>query len=200
MELDLFKQGDYKAVFEASPDAMLVVDSEGMIRDINRRAAVLFGWSREEIEGSVVERLIPAASRDAHRRHRHHYGEAPHSRPMGHGLELEAIRKDGKTIPVEISLAPLDLAAGARHVICAVRDISARQRIRRLSRMMVEAVEDERKHLSRELHDDQTLVALKIRLKLIDDARDSGKRERARDRLADEIADAISGGTRVISG
>jgi len=105
MELDLFKQGDYKAVFEASPDAMLVVDSEGMIRDINRRAAVLFGWRREEVEGSVVERLIPAASRDAHRRHRHHYGEGRQKArredeeqpvaPPGDGKAAKAIGRAG---------------------------------------------------------------------------------------------------------
>ncbi|MYA42377.1 MAG: PAS domain S-box protein, partial [Gemmatimonadetes bacterium] len=57
-EPDLLKQDDYTAVFEASPDAMLVVDREGVIRDLNRRAVAMFGWSREEIEGSPVERLV----------------------------------------------------------------------------------------------------------------------------------------------
>ncbi len=201
-EPDLLKQSDYTAVFEASPDAMLVVDSGGMIRDLNRQAVALFGWSREEIEGSAVESLVPAASRDLHRSHRRRYAEAPRPRPMGRGLELEALRKDGTTVPVEISLAPSDLAAGPGHVICAVRDISAWRRMRRLSSMMIAAAENERKHLSHELHDEflQTLVALKIRVKLLADERDDGERERARERIAGEIGDAIGGVKRMIRG
>ncbi len=201
-EPDLLRRGDYTAVFEASPDAMLVVDSEGMIRDLNRRAVAMFGWSREEIEGSPVERLVPAATRDLHRSHRQRYMEAPRARPMGRGLELEALRVDGTTFPVEISLAPSDLGAGPGHVICAVRDISAWQRMRRLSSMLMAAAENERKHLSHELHDEflQTLVALKIRVKLLADERDDGERERARQRIAEEIADAIGGVKRMIRG
>ena len=201
-EPDLLKQSDYTAVFEASPDAMLVVDSEGMIRDLNRQAVALFGWSREEIEGSAVESLVPAASRNLHRGHRRRYAEAPRPRPMGRGLELEALRKDGTTIPVEISLAPSDLGAGPGHVICAVRDVSAWRRMRKLSSMMIAAAENERKHLSHELHDEflQTLVALKIRVKLLADERDDGERERARERIAGEIGDAIGGVKRMIRG
>ncbi len=201
-ETELLKQSDYTAVFEASPDAMLVVDREGVIRDLNRQAVAMFGWSREEIEGSPVERLVPAASRNLHRGHRRRYSEAPRARPMGRGLELEALRKDGTTIPVEISLAPSNLAAGREHVICAVRDISAWRRMRRLSSMMVAAAENERKHLSHELHDEflQTLVALKIRVKLLADERDDGARELARERIAAEIADAITGVKRMIRG
>ncbi|MXW16325.1 MAG: PAS domain S-box protein [Gemmatimonadetes bacterium] len=66
----MLNQNDYTAVFDASPDAMLVVDADGVIRDLNRQAVAMFGWSREELEGSEVERLIPGASRGRPRRHR----------------------------------------------------------------------------------------------------------------------------------
>ncbi|MYA63571.1 MAG: PAS domain S-box protein [Gemmatimonadetes bacterium] len=116
----MLNQNDYTAVFDASPDAMLVVDADGVIRDLNRQAVTMFGWSRQELEGCEVERLIPGASRGRHRRHRRRYGESPRTRPMGEGLELEALRKDGTTIPVEISLSPSNLGTGDTHVICAV--------------------------------------------------------------------------------
>ncbi|WP_419939660.1 PAS domain-containing sensor histidine kinase [Candidatus Palauibacter sp.] len=198
----MLDQGDYTAVFDASPDAMLVVDAEGVIRDLNRQAVTMFGWSREELEGRKVERLIPDASRVRHRRHRARYGEAPQPRPMGEGLELEALRRDGTTIPVEISLSPSRLGRGRDHVICAVRDISAWRRMRRLSGMMIAAAENERKHLSRELHDEflQSLVALKIRVKLLADEKDHGERERARARVAEDIAGTILGVKRMIRG
>ncbi|WP_419167872.1 PAS domain S-box protein [Candidatus Palauibacter sp.] len=55
----MLTERDYRAVFEASPDAMLIVDAEGTIRDLNPRAVAMFGWSREEMDGSPVERLVP---------------------------------------------------------------------------------------------------------------------------------------------
>jgi len=201
-EPGVLRQRDYTAVFDASPDAMLVVDADGVIRDLNRQAVAMFGWSREELEGSEVERLIADASRVRHRRHRRRYGESPKPRPMGEGLELEALRKDGTTIPVEISLSPSQLGPDQEHVICAVRDISAWRRMRRLSGMMIAAAEQERKHLSRELHDEflQNLVALKIRVKLLADEKDDGERERARARIAEDIGGTILGVKRMIRG
>ena len=193
---------DYRAVFEASPDAMLVVDSEGVVRDLNSQALSMFGWSREEMEGSGVERLVPADSRNQHERHRLRYAEAPRPRPMGQGLELQALRKDGTAFPVEISLSPGKLASGAEHVICTIRDLSGWHRMRWLSRMKVIAAENERRHLSRELHDEflQFLVAFKIRGKLLVDEADRGERERAWAVIADEILNAIRGVKRMIRG
>ena len=193
---------DYRTVFEASPDAMLIVDTDGVIRDLNPRALSMFGWSREKMEGSGVERLVPVGVRSQHEQHRRHYSEAPRPRPMGQGLELQALRKDGTTFPVEISLSPGKLASGPGHVICTIRDISGWKRMRWLSRMKLTAVENERRHLSRELHDEflQFLVAFKIRGKLLADETDREERERAWAAIADEILEAIRGVKRMIRG
>jgi PAS domain S-box-containing protein len=192
--------GDYRVVFDASPDAMLIVDADGVIQDLNPQAVSMFGWSRDEMEGSSVEQLVPVISRTRHRRHRRHYGEAPRVRPMGKGLELLALHRDGTTIPVEISLSPGKLASGQEHVICTVRDITGWKRMRHVSRMMVTAAENERKRLSRELHDGflQSLVAVKIRVKLLADEASRHDRERTRVQIADEIQDTILGVKRVI--
>ena len=198
----MLTERDYRVVFEASPDAMLIVDSKGTIQDLNPQAVAMFGWSREELDGSPVERLVPEASRGRHERHRRHYGEAPRARPMGQGIELLALRRDGATIPVEISLSPGRLASGREHVICTVRDITGWRRMRQLSRTMVTAVEHERQRLSRELHDEflQYLVALKIRVKLLASEPAEGDRERARAQIAGEIDDTIRGVRRMIRG
>ncbi|MCE2397921.1 MAG: PAS domain S-box protein [Gemmatimonadetes bacterium] len=153
-EQPLLCNRDYRAVFEASPDATLVVDAEGVIRDLNPQALAMFGWTREEMAGSQVEMLVPTASRGRHEQHRLRYAEAPSPRPMGRGLDLQALRKDGTAFPVEISLSPGKLAAGPEHVICTIRDITGLKRVQRLSRMKVMAAENERKHISRELHDE----------------------------------------------
>ncbi|MXX35219.1 MAG: PAS domain S-box protein [Gemmatimonadetes bacterium] len=192
----------YRTVFEASPDATLIVDAGGVIRDLNPQAARMFGWPAEEMKGLAVERLVPQEIRDEHLRHRRHYGEAPKPRPMGQGLELSAVRKDGTAFPVEISLSPSGLDGDEGWVICTVRDISGWKRMRRLSRMMVGAAELERKHLSRELHDDllQYLVSLKIRAKLLADELDPGKRAEAWSLMSAEIHDAMGRVKRIITG
>ena len=198
----MLTEKDYRAVFEASPDAMLVVDADGVIRDLNPQAILMFGWSREEMDGSGVDRLVPAGVRSRHGQHRRRYVEAPRARAMGQGLELQALRKDGTAFPVEISLSPGRLASGPEHVICTIRDISAWKRMRWLSRTKLEAAENERKHLSRELHDEflQFLVAFTIRGKLLVDETDREKRERAWAVIADEILTAIRGVKRMIRG
>lgn len=198
----MLTDSDYRAVFEASPDAMLIVDLKGTVRDLNPQAVAMFGWSREEMEGAPVERLVPAASRDRHEQHRRHYCEAPRARPMGQGLELLALRRDGTTIPVEIGLSPGRLASGRDHVICTVRDITGWRRMRQLSRAMATAVENERKRLSRELHDEllQYLVGFKMRVKLLASESGAEDRERERAQVAGEIDDAIRGVKRMIHG
>lgn len=193
---------DYRAVFEASPEAMLIVDREGVIRDLNPRAVAMFGWSREELEGSSVERLVPMASRRRHRKHRENYVNSPPSSPMRQALELLALCKDGTSVPVEVSLGRATLGSGPGHVICAVRDITGWKQMRQVSRTMVAAAENERKSLSRELHDEylQSLVALKIRVKLLAEEPDEGERGRARVHIARQIHEAIQEVKRMIRG
>lgn len=193
---------DYGAVFEASPVAMLIVDREGVIRDLNPRAVAMFGWGREELEGSPVERLVPMASRSRHSRHREDYVKSPRPSPMGQAVELLALCKDGTSLPVEVSLSRATLGSGPGHVICAVRDITGWKQMRQVSRTMVAAAENERKSLSRELHDQflQWLVALKIRVKLLAEEPDAGERGRARVHIAREVHEAIQGVKRMIRG
>ena len=180
----LTQDDHYRAVFEASPDATLIVGAEGMILDVNEQAVRMFGWSREALTGASVERLVPARKRGLHLEHRKRYVRQPRNRPMGAGLELRAVRKDGTEFPVEISLSPWKPNSLPGGVICAIRDITAWQRMRRRSELIIAAAEKERKLLSLELHDDvlQCLVSLKVRVKLMEDEADAGCRARARER------------------
>ncbi|MFC3476686.1 PAS domain-containing sensor histidine kinase [Halobacterium litoreum] len=129
------------AFFNSSPDAILVVGSDGEIRRANDRATELFGYDRTELEGAPVERLVPLADRDDHPEHRDAYFENPSSRPMGAGLDLRGRRKDGSTFPVDISLSPV--ATGDEpEVIAAVRDTAEQERLRRKYRTLLETAPD----------------------------------------------------------
>jgi PAS domain S-box-containing protein len=125
-ELEI-SDSDIARVLAHTPDAMVVVDESGTIVIVNPQAEVLFGFSRSELEGQPVEKLIPGQLRDAHRKHRAAFSAAPRPRSMGAGGDLHAVRKDGSTFPVEVSLSPMKRRA-RRYAVAAIRDVSERKR------------------------------------------------------------------------
>lgn len=115
----------FRGLLEASPDAIVVAARDGTILVVNDHAERMFGYDAGELVGASVETLVPAAARAAHARHRAGFDATPHRRPMGMGLNLSGVRKDGSELPVEISLCPLVTEDGPV-VIAAIRDVASR--------------------------------------------------------------------------
>ena len=116
------------ALAEAAPDAIMEIDQQGRILLVNEAAEKLFGYCRSELLDLSVEELVPLPLRDTHRQHRLNYKEHPKTRPMGVGMVLNARRKDGSEVPVEISLSP-NYAEQKLRVIAIVRDITERKQL-----------------------------------------------------------------------
>lgn len=131
----------FALLLDAAPDAMVVADETGRIVMANRHAADLFGFQLDELVGEQVERLVPERYRSAHLGHRSGFFRAPGTRPMGAGLELFGLRKDGTEFPVEISLSPVDSEAGTL-AISAIRDITGRKRAEAKFRGLLESAPD----------------------------------------------------------
>jgi two-component system, NarL family, sensor histidine kinase DevS len=136
---------------ELAPDGVLIVDHVGTIVYANRSIEALAG--SDHLVGASVDSLVPASMRPRHARLMRGYTAAPAQRPMGVGLELALERRDGRTIPVEISLSPFE--HGDSFVIVAVRDISDRlENQRRLTAAHEQlSLVAERERIGRDLHD-----------------------------------------------
>jgi PAS domain S-box-containing protein len=147
-EEEALRHGEQHArmLFEFSPDAVLVCDREGNIREANARVETLFGYKREELLGQAVELLVPERFRAAHVRHRDDYARETHLRSMGVGLELYGRRKDGSEFPVDILLGPVDSRDG-RVVFVVVRDLSERKRYEEA----LQRSQEEKRYLEEEL-------------------------------------------------
>jgi PAS domain S-box-containing protein len=113
--------------FEAVPDAMVAVNPEGEIVQVNSQTEQLFGYTQGELIGQKVEMLVPASLRSEHHHRRERFHQQPKTRRMG-AVDLRGRRKDGSEFPVEMSLSPLSTVTGVV-VLSAIRDISDRKRI-----------------------------------------------------------------------
>jgi PAS domain S-box-containing protein len=113
---------------EIIPDAIVAVDAQGTMVQVNCQTEELFGYQRKELIGQKVELLVPERHRGEHQRHRDGYSHKPKIRRMGAGLELYGRRRDGSEFPVEISLSPVETEQGTL-VLSAIRDISDRKKI-----------------------------------------------------------------------
>jgi len=114
-------------LLDSAPDAMLVVDASGSIVFVNRQTLTLFGFEASEVRGQDIDMLLPQRFRAQHRKHCQAFVANGRHRPMGIGLTLLAMRKDGTEFPVEVSLSPIADEMGAL-VIAAIRDLTERSR------------------------------------------------------------------------
>ena len=119
----------FAALFKTAPDAMVVVDREGRIVLANPQAERLFGYADGDLDGQLIEVLLPESVRTAHVSHRSNYMSNPRVRPMGAGYELTGVRRNGQPFPVEIGLSPIGTEAGVLFA-ASIRDISETHRVR----------------------------------------------------------------------
>jgi len=191
----------YRAIFEGSPDGIIVVNGDGKIRHTNPRAREILGYGPGELEGQPIERLVPEELRGVHTRHREGSSRHTDPRPMGVGMEFRTRRSDGSEFLAEIALSPVE-DSGGNLVIATLRDVTQRKRLRDFGTGAMRASEDERARIARDLHDDtaQRLATALIGLRLLE--RSIGGDE-ALERIADlraELQEAAEGIRRIARG
>ena len=132
---------EFAELLDEMPDVVIVCDRLGTIRYANRTTAAQLGYEPDALVGRPLTVLMPDRFRARHMHHLDAYFASPRIRPMGLGLELTALRKDGLEFPVDISLAML--RAGAEtFAIAVIRDISERRELERRTRELATAREE----------------------------------------------------------
>ena len=126
-EVDLRKSEEkFRVLVEESPVALVMVDRAGTISLVNAQGERLFGYTRQELIGQRVEILLPPQFKGGHAALREGFIAHPSARPMGAGRDLFGIRKDGRQVPIEIALTPVDTLGGL-FVVATITDITARK-------------------------------------------------------------------------
>jgi PAS domain S-box-containing protein len=120
----------FRLAVEASPAAIIMTDSEGVVCFVNAETERMFGYLKEDLVGKSVDLLVPARLRHNHAFLRRSFLAHPSKRAMGAGRDLKGCRRDGTEFPLEIGLMPIETGAGMI-VLAIVVDITERRETER---------------------------------------------------------------------
>lgn len=139
----------FRQVVESTPDGLMIVDEDGVIRLINSRMEQMFASTREALVGQSVSMLLPEESRPQHAGLVSGFFREPAARDMANRRPLFALRRDGTRFPCEIGLNPMRVGPERELLTLAcVTDVSERYQ----SRQMLEKALQEKTVLLGEVH------------------------------------------------
>lgn len=117
-----------RAILNTAVDAIITIDEQGMMRHVNAATERLFGYSRDELVGRNVSMLMPSPDREQHDQYIRNYLATGLAKIIGIGREVQALRKDGTLIPVDLAVSESSIA-GQRLFTGIIRDMSERNRV-----------------------------------------------------------------------
>ena len=123
-------ENELRAILENAHDAFIAIDEDGMVLEWNRQAEQLLGWSRKEAYGQeLAELIVPSEQRELHRRGMKHFLATGEGVVINNRIEINAMRRDGKELPVEMTVGYVQRRTG--HLFIAfLHDITDRQAFR----------------------------------------------------------------------
>jgi PAS domain S-box-containing protein len=117
----------FAKLFQNSGEGIMFFNQHAEIQKLNPRAMEMFGYDEEELFGKPVEILVPKGAKKKHEQYRNQYIQKPSPRQMGVGRDLEGVRKDGSTFPIEISLNYIKLDNDTT-IVAFITDITIRKK------------------------------------------------------------------------
>lgn len=137
-------EAHWRSILETVPDAIVVIDAKGLIRDFSAAAERSFGWTADEVAGRNVSMLMPDPYRSAHDGYLERYYRTGERRIIGKGRVVVGQRKDGSTFPLELAVGEIH-ANGHRYFTGFVRDLTERQE----AEARLQELQNELVHVSR---------------------------------------------------
>jgi two-component system sensor kinase FixL len=141
------KHEQLQAIWNSAFDAIITIDSQGLIETANQAAEKIFGYTSAEMLGQNVKMLMPSPFREEYDGDLQRYRETGRARILNIPRELVARRKDGSTFPIDLSMTQVD---HSEHFTGIIRDSSERKE---LQKHVLEIAAEEQRRIGRELHD-----------------------------------------------
>lgn len=141
------KHEHLRAIWNSAFDAIITIDSHGLIETANLAAETMFGYSSAEMIGQNVRMLMPSPFREEHDGYLKRYRETRHQRILNIPRELVARRKDGSTFPIDLSVTQVE---HSEYFTGIIRDRSGQQE---LQQHVLESATHEQRRIGLELHD-----------------------------------------------
>lgn len=117
----------HRAVINTMADGLITIDEHGLIEGFNPVAERIFGYKATEVLGKNISKLVPEPHASAHDSYLENYMKFGSAKVIGHVREVEALRKDGRFVPIELKVSEIEL--GDRRLFSGlISDISARKR------------------------------------------------------------------------
>lgn len=138
------REAHLRSIFDAAPEAMIVIDDRGIVQSYGASAERMFYWRPAEVIGRNVSMLMPQPFRDQHDGYVQRYLETGEKRIIGIGRIVVGQRKDGATFPMELAVGEARTEHG-RFFTGFVRDLTDREE----SEARVEQLQAEIVHISR---------------------------------------------------
>jgi len=119
-----------RSILDTGPDAIVVIDEQGLVESLNPAAVRMFGYGMNEVLGHNVKMLMPQPYRDEHDGYLARYRETGEKHIIGIGRVVSGQRKDGSTFPLELAVGEVNIG-GRRLFTGFARDITERQNAER---------------------------------------------------------------------
>ncbi len=138
------REAHLRSLIDTVPDAIVVIDEAGLVRDFSPAAERMFGWEADEVHGRNVSLLMPDPYRSGHDDYLRRYYRTGERRIIGKGRVVVGARKDGSTFPIELAVGEMRVG-GQRHFTGFIRDLTERQQ----AEARLQELQNELVHVSR---------------------------------------------------
>ena len=141
LDLDISEKRQ-RSIVENMVDGLITIDEKGLIQSFNSAAVKLFGYSANEVIGHNIKMLMPEPYHSEHDGYLDNYHQTGNKKIIGIGREVEGLRKNGSTFPLELAVAEM-VVSGETIFTGVVRDITERKEMDRMKNEFISTVSHE---------------------------------------------------------